>query len=134
MYSYIWLILVFHSYVLLQTFEKASGKLLVVRSTTVPTHRRSKSMEFLDYNETQSFRPVRPPPPIFNKKGLNSDSPPVTKYNTLSRLQKRNVTQSLSAVKPFKSDKVHPQPNEKPFAKKDSIPSPKPRSVTKIFT
>ena len=125
---------VFHSCVLLQASEKAAGNHLVVRSTTLAAHRRSRSMEFLEYNGTQSSRPVRPPPPNFNKKGSDGSVSPVTKYNTMSRAEKRNVTQSLSAIRLLKSDKSCPQQNEKPFAKRDSTPSPKPRSVTKIYT
>ena len=101
----------------LQTADKGQGK-----------HRRCKSMEFLDYDETKSSRPPKPPPPNFKKKALHNEMSLMTKYNTISRLEKRSVIQSLSAARP---DSTSPQSNEKPVVKR--VPSPKPRHITKIF-
>ena len=99
---------------------------------TPGNHRRCKSMEFLDYDEISSSRPERPPPLPF-KRTLKNETSLATKYNTISRLEKRSILQSLSGMMPFKSDRASPQPNEKPVIKRDLTPSPKPRHVTKIY-
>lgn len=94
-------------------------------------------MEFVDYDEIKTPPLARPPPPPphFSKKVLISETSPMTKYHTISRLERRSVTQSLSTIKPYKSGRsCSPQPNERSVVKNNSTPSPKPRNVIKIST
>ena len=86
-------------------------------------------MEFLDYTEVKS-PPARPPPPIFSK-GASNHKTGLTKYSTLSRLEKRSVLQTFSSVR---SDETLPQFNEKLAVKRDLTPSPKPRHVSRVYS
>jgi len=106
-----------------------------VATSTALIHKRSKS-EIFDYDGT---KPPKPPPPSpyvhLNKKFLDTELPPKTKFNTTPRIlgsDKHTVRQSLSAIGPSESERTSPhvQPNEKPLVKRDTAPSPKPRSLT----